>query len=98
MEYKFENFEDLTTIEISKKHGKLDQVSFNDDDVMCNDNRPAFSFMLDYDLKNNSDVWAGFQIDLKQAIYLRNALNSFIEINKTEGLGTGYTDSGYEYK
>jgi hypothetical protein len=59
------------------KDHDLEELSFCDDANY--DDKRVFSFRGKYD---NLESFFDFNIDLKDAIRLRNALNSFIEIQK----------------
>ena len=63
-----------------EKNEFIQNLSVNDDDVRCDNDEPVFSFTGDIGV--NTDKFFLFNIDLKDAIRLRNALNSFIEIQK----------------
>ena len=60
------------------KNEFIQKLSVNDDDLTDINEEPAFSFTGDIDV--NDDKFFRFTIELKDAIRLRNALNSFIEI------------------
>ena len=58
-----------------EKETFIEELSFCDHTMYSN--KPCFSFKGEYD---SLDSFFHFNIDLKDAISLRNALNSFIEI------------------
>jgi len=84
MEYKVSDFENNSIG--FKNCDKLTKVSYHDEEVI-DDNMPCFTFQLDY-TDGEDNPLSSFHIGLKEVIYLRNALNSFIEINKTKGIYT----------
>ena len=63
----------------SKDKDSLNKLIVYDCDVRGDNDEPAFSFSGDIG-EELCDKYFHFNIDLKDAIYLRNALNSFIEI------------------
>ena len=63
----------------SKDNDSLNKLVVYDYDVRGDNDEPAFSFSGDIG-EELSDRFFHFNIDLKDSIYLRNALNSFIEI------------------
>jgi len=84
MTYKIKKFEDRSCQIDDSNELKLTEVEFSDDDIMGDNDEPACSIMLDYDtgIKKEQPLM-GFSFGLKEAIRLRNALNGFIEINKS---------------
>jgi len=64
---------------VSVNNRVINKLSIYDDDVRGDNDEPSFSFSGDFD---DFESFFHFNIDLKDAIYLRNALNSFIEIQK----------------
>ena len=75
MFYELKNISGVV-IDQHKDHD-IEKLYFNDDSLIGDDDRPAFSFRGEYD---KLESFFDFSIDIKDAISLRNALNSFIEI------------------
>jgi len=85
MEYKVADFENNSIC--FENCDKLKKVSYHDEGTIGDEDKPCFAFQLAYENEAEGPL-ASFQIGLKEVIYLRNALNSFIEINNTNGIDT----------
>ena len=75
MFYELKNINGVVVDQKKDYNYEIEELSFCDHAI--NNNKPVFSVRGQYD---NLESFFDFNIDLKDAISLRNALNSFIEI------------------